>query len=56
VAFADAIGVPESKPVTVLKLKPLLIVGKIEKLAIDPPEEEIVYPVIGIPTVDVSES
>jgi hypothetical protein len=35
------VGVPEIRPVVVLKLRPLPIAGVMEKLAIVPPVEEI---------------
>jgi hypothetical protein len=47
--------VPESKPVEVLKVSPAGAVGEMEYEAIAPPEEVIVYPVIALFTVLVSE-
>ena len=59
VATAASVGVPEIKPVAVLKPSPVGRFGEIAKLAISPPLELITYPVIAVPTVafsDVEES
>ena len=54
---AAVVGVPEIRPVEVLKDSPgvLVIAGEIAKLAIVPPAGVIEYPVIAVPTVTVSD-
>jgi hypothetical protein len=55
VAAAEEVGVPESKPVEVLKVRPAGADGEIEYEAMVPPVDAIVYPEIGLLTVFVSE-
>jgi hypothetical protein len=54
VALATDVGVPESRPVEVLKVSPAGAAGEMEYEAMDPPVEVIVYPVIALFTVFVS--
>jgi hypothetical protein len=55
VALATDVGVPESKPVDVLKVSPAGAAGDMEyEATVPPPEGSIVYPVITLFTVFVS--